>query len=72
MNPIPDLSDAVAMQERGQKAALWSSRREANEQLRDAYTALQAAPWAELRLLADKAIEAAERIKTLAAMESSL
>lgn len=68
MKPLPNISDEAAMLERGKRSALAQARKEATEGLRDAYTAMQGAEWAELHIHADVIGKYAERLKTLAAM----
>lgn len=68
MKPPPDITDAAAMAAIGRRAALSKARREAAEMLRDASTAVQGTGWTELRTHADIAAQAADRLKTLAAM----
>jgi hypothetical protein len=68
VKPPPDLTDDELMLKRGKIRTLYSARKDATECLRDAYTAMQAAPWSELHTHASNAREAAERLATLAAM----
>jgi hypothetical protein len=68
VKPPPDLTDDELMLKRGKIRTLYSARKDATECLRDAYTAMQSAPWPDLHTHASNAREAAERLATLAAM----
>jgi Sec-independent protein translocase protein TatA len=72
MKPLPNLSDDAAMLLRGKRSALGSARNEAAQALRDASTLAQAADWERLPDVADQAVAAAERLKTLAAIWEEL
>jgi len=72
MKPLPNINDETAMLERGKRSALASARNEAAEALRDACTVIQSSNWANLHGLAQEAVEAAERLKTIAAMWDEL
>jgi Arc/MetJ family transcription regulator len=70
LRPLPDLTDDAAMAKLGRMSAIGSARNAAANALRDANTAVQTADWGDLAAAADAAIQAAERIKTVAAMWS--
>lgn len=72
MKPLPNLSDDAAMLLRGKRSALGSARNDAAQTLRDASTLAQGADWERLPAVADDAIAAAERLKTLSAMWGEL
>lgn len=72
MKPLPDISNEAAMLERGKRSAVASARNDAAEALRNACTLCQSAAWPDLRQHAQEAIEAAERLKTVAAMWEGL
>jgi hypothetical protein len=72
MRALPDITDEPAMLLRGRRSALGSARNEAAEALRDATTMCQSADWNQLAQHADKAAQAADRLKTLAAMWDEL
>ena len=72
MKTIPRLDDDAAMIKRGRQSALGSARNDAAQSLRDAAVHAQGADWAALPTIADDAIAAAERLKTLALMWGSL
>lgn len=57
---------------RGRRSVLGSARNEAAEALRDACVRVQSADWDDLTKHADEAAQAAERLKTLAAMWGDL
>ena len=68
MRALPDINDETAMLLRGRRSVLGSARNEAAEALRDACTFCQSADWNDLAKHADAASQAADRLKTLAAM----
>lgn len=73
MKPPPNLADEGAMLKRGRASALFSARKEAIEILRDAHTALQVGEFGPaLALNARIAMDAADRLLTLAAMWDEL
>ena len=72
MKPLPDLNDEAEMIRRGKRSAIMSARKEAAETLRDAFTLMQSHDWAELALHARVALNAADRLLTLAAMWDEL
>ena len=72
VKPLPNLTDDAAMILRGKRSAIGSARNDAAEALRDATVAVQSADWPALHEHADKAAQAADRLKTLAAMWGEL
>ncbi len=70
MKPLPPLADEAAMLKRGRLSAIGSARNEALQELRDSCSYCQSADWDDLRGCADRAIAAAERLKTVAALWS--
>jgi hypothetical protein len=72
MRPLPDINDEAAMLLRGRRSAITSARNEAAEALRDACTRVQSSDWSTLAAHADESAQAAERLKTLAAMWDEL
>ena len=72
MKPLPRLDDDAAMLLRGKRSALGSARNEAAEAARDCITRLQGCDWSDIRMWADEAQAALERLKTLAAMWGDL
>ncbi len=72
MRALPNINDEQAMLLRGRQSAIGAARKEAAEALRDACTMIQSAEWEQLAKHADDAAQAAERLKTLAAMWGEL
>jgi hypothetical protein len=60
------------MLKRGRQSALGSARNDAAQALRDAAVHAQGADWAALPAIADDAVQAAERLRTLAGMWETL
>jgi len=71
LKKLPDLTDAEAMAARGRRSVLASARNEACEALRDACVACQSADFGDAQAPL-KAIEAAERLQTIASLWSEL
>jgi hypothetical protein len=69
MKPLPNLADAQAMAKRGRRASLWSARKEACEELRDAATALlHNDSITDVGAFADRAKAAIARIEEVAVL----
>ena len=72
MKPLPPLADEAAMLDQGRRSALYSARKDAIGELRDAYTSMQSTDWEGLAAPVRLAGEAVARLKELIELWDSL
>lgn len=72
MKPLPNLDDEAAMLMRGRRSALAASRNEAEQELRDAYTALTGSDWPQYRERLLKVSDCVARLDAVIGLWESL